>query len=168
MSLNCQSLNSKFSQIKWLLDKFAESAKPTHVLCLQETWTEDSELIDLAQFHIYNYYLLAKNCYACTHGGLSIYIHKNRNFKEKTDVIESDHWEEMFVELTDPSNPSKVKFTVCIFYRPPHTNVAQLQSFNCHFANKLESMNKRDNTFVCGDYNINLLSVNSDEHSSSF
>ena len=74
----------------------------------------------------------------------------------------------MFVELTDPSNPSKVKFTVGNFYRPPHTNVAQLQSFNRHFANKLESMNTRDTTFVCGDYNINLLSVNSDEHSSSF
>ena len=29
-------------------------------------------------------------------------------------------------------------------------------------------MNTRDTTFVCGDYNINLLSVNSDEHSSSF
>ena len=74
----------------------------------------------------------------------------------------------MFVELTDPSNPFKVKFTVGNFYRPPHTNVAQLQSFNRHFANKLESMNTRDTTFVCGDYNINLLSVNSDEHSSSF
>ena len=128
MSLNCHSLNSKFSKIKLLLDKFAESEKPIHVLCFQETWIEDSELIDMAQFHIDNYHLLAKN----------------------------------------PSNPSKVIFTVCNFYRPPHTNVAQLQSFNRHFANKLESMNTRDTTFVCGDYNINLLLVNLDEHSSSF
>ena len=112
MSLNCQSLNSKFLQIKLLLDKFAESDKPIHVLCFQETWIEDSELID--------------------------------------------------------SNASKVKFKVGNFYRPPDTNVAQLQSFNRHFANKLESMNTRDTTFVCGDYNINLLSINSDEHSSSF
>ena len=168
MSLNCQSLNSKFSEIKLLLDKFAESEKPIHVLCLQETWIEDSELIDMAQFHIDNYHLLAKNHYASAHGGLAIYIHKNWNFKEKTDIIESPHWEEMFVEVTGPSDPSKVIFTVGNFYRPPHTNVAQLQSFNRHFANKLESMNTRDTTFVCGDYNINLLSVNSDEHSSSF
>ena len=74
----------------------------------------------------------------------------------------------MFVEVADPSNPSKVIFTFGNFYRPPHTNVAQLQLFNRHFANKLESMNTRDSTCVCGDYNINLLSVNSDEHSSSF
>ena len=117
MSLNCQSLNSKFSEVKLLLDKFAESEKPIHVLWLQETWIEDSELIDMAQFHIDNYHLLAKNCYASAHGGLAFYIHKNWNFKEKTDIIESDHWEKMFVELTDPSNPSKVKFTVGNFYR---------------------------------------------------
>ena len=74
----------------------------------------------------------------------------------------------MFVEITDPSNPSILKFTVGNFYRPLHTNVAQLQSFILHFANKLESLKTRDTTFVCGDYNINLLSANSDEHSSSF
>ena len=139
-----------------LLDKFAESEKPIHILCLQETWIEDSELIDMAQFYIDNYHLLAKNCYTSAHGGLAIYIHKNWNFKEKTDIIESPHWEEMFVEVTDPSNPSKVIFTVGNFYRPPHTNVAQLQSFNRHFANKLESMNTRDTTFVCGGVTMTL------------
>ena len=51
-----------------LLDKFAKSDKPIHVLCLQETWVEDSELIDMAQFHIDNYHLLAKNGYASAHG----------------------------------------------------------------------------------------------------
>ena len=83
MSLNCQSLNSKFSQIKLLLDKFAKSDKPIHVLCLQETWIEYSELIDMAQFHIDSYHLLAKNRYASAHGRLAFYIHKNWNFKEK-------------------------------------------------------------------------------------
>ena len=150
------------------LDKFAESDKPIHVLCLQETWIEDSELIDMAQFHIDNYHLLAKNRYASAHGGLACYIHKNCNFKEKTDIIESPNWEEMFVEIADPSNPSKLKFTVGNFYPPPHTNVAQLQSFILHFANKLESLKTRGTTFVRGDYNINLLSANSDEHSTSF
>ena len=74
LSLNCQSLNSKFSQFKLLLDKFAESDKPIYVQLLQETWIEDSELIDMVQFHIDNYHLLAKNRYASDHGGLAIYI----------------------------------------------------------------------------------------------
>ena len=37
MSLNCQSLNSKFLQIKLHSNKFTESDNPIDVLCLQET-----------------------------------------------------------------------------------------------------------------------------------
>ena len=37
MSLNCQSWNVKFSNIKLMLDVFAEFKKPIQVLCLQET-----------------------------------------------------------------------------------------------------------------------------------
>ena len=44
-------------------------------------WIEDSEIIDMIQFHIDNYHLLANNRYASAHGGLAIYIHKNWNFK---------------------------------------------------------------------------------------
>ena len=47
MSLNCQSLNAKFSNIKLMLDVFAEFNKPIQVLCLQETWFENSDLIDM-------------------------------------------------------------------------------------------------------------------------
>ena len=56
MSLNCQSLNAKFPQIKLLLDTFGEQNKPIHVLCQQETWIENSDQIDMAQFHIDNYH----------------------------------------------------------------------------------------------------------------
>ena len=38
MSLNCQSLNAKFSNIKLMIDLFVELNKPMQVLCLQETW----------------------------------------------------------------------------------------------------------------------------------
>ena len=45
MSLNCQSLNAKFSNIKLTLDVFAKFNKPIQVPCLQETWLESSDLI---------------------------------------------------------------------------------------------------------------------------
>ena len=47
MSLNCQSLQAKFSQIKMRVDTFAENNTPIQVLCLQEAWFENSDLIDL-------------------------------------------------------------------------------------------------------------------------
>ena len=80
MSLNCQSLNAKFPHIKLLLDSFEEANKPVQVLCLQETWIENSDLIDMALFHIDNYYLVTKNRHASAHAGLALYIHKNLNF----------------------------------------------------------------------------------------
>ena len=96
------------------------------------------------------------------------YIHNNWNFKTRTDTIESLHWEEMFVELTNPGNPSKTKFTVGNFYRPPHATVAQLKLFiNC-FTQRLTMLNSCEAIFVCGDYNINLLSLNTDEHTGSY
>ena len=54
------------------------------------------------------------------------------------------------------------------FYRPPHTTVAQLKPFIKYFSQKLTELNSNNIAFVCGDYNINLLSVDSDEHSGSY
>ena len=73
-----------------------------------------------------------------------------------------------FVELTNPANPSKTKFTVGNFYRPPHATLAQLKLFiNC-FTQRLTMLNSCGAIFVCGDYNINLLSLNTDEHTGSY
>ena len=74
----------------------------------------------------------------------------------------------MFVELTNPANPSKMKFTVGNFYRLPHAIVAQLKLFINHFTQKLSMLNSYETTFVCGDYYINLLSLNSDEHTGCY
>ena len=168
VSLNCQSLSAKFPEIKLLLDTFGELNKPIHVLCLQETWIENSDLIDMAQFHIDNYQLVTKNRYASAHGGLAFYIHKSWNFKIRQDTTDSPLWEEMFVDIIDPSSPSNVKFSMGNFYRPPHTTVAQLKLFIRYFSHKLTELNSNNIAFVCGDYNINLLLVDSDEHSGSY
>ena len=73
MSINCQSLNAKFSKIKLLIDTFAEYGKPIQVPCFQETRFENTNLINMGQFHIDNYYLLTKNRYASDRGGLACY-----------------------------------------------------------------------------------------------
>ena len=81
LSLNCQRLNVKFPEIRLLLDTFRELNNSIHVLCLQETWIKDSDLIDMAQFHSDDYQLVIKSRYASAHGGLAFYIHKSWNLK---------------------------------------------------------------------------------------
>ena len=168
MSLNCQSLNAKFSNIKLMLDVFAEFNKPIQVLCLQETWFENSDLIDMGQFHIDDYHLITKNRYACNHGGLAFYIHKNWTFKIKDDIIDSPYLEEMYIDITDPLDPLKAKFTIGNIYRPPHSTIGHLTSFIDYFSRTLTLLSTRANTFVCGDYNINLLTLHSNEHTSNY
>ena len=171
MSLNCQSLHSKFSQIKLLvdtLDTFTENNTPIQVLCLQETWFENFELIDLGLYQIQNYHLVTKNRYARAHGGLACYIHRNWNYKVNPHTVDSLYLEELFIEITDPSNP-KYKLNVGIFYRPPHTSITQLTSFIDYFTQKLSMyVNTREYTFACGDFNIDLLSITANEHHSSY
>ena len=62
----------------------------------------------------------------------------------------------------------KYKLTVGNVYMPPHTSITQLTSFIDYFTQKLSMLNTRENTFVCGDFNINLLSITANEHHSSY
>ena len=52
MSLNCQSMHAKFTQIKILLDTFAANDTPIQVLCPKKTWFENSDQIDLGLYRI--------------------------------------------------------------------------------------------------------------------
>ena len=98
MSLNCQSLQAQFSQIKMLVDTFAENDTPIQVLCLQETWLENSDLIDLGIYQIQDYHFVTQNRYASAHGGLAFYIPHNWNYKIKSNEIDSLYWEELLLK----------------------------------------------------------------------
>ena len=122
----------------------------------------------MGQFHIDNYHLITRNRYANDHGGLAFYIHKNWNYKLREVIIDSPYWEELYVNITDPIDPSKIKFTVGNIYRPPHSSINQLTSFIEYFSQRLALFSKRANTFIRGDYNINLLTMHSNEHTSNY
>ena len=122
----------------------------------------------MKQFHIDNYQLVTKNRYASAHGGLALCIHKSWNIKIRQETTDSPLWEEMFVDIMDPSSPSNVKFSMGNFYRPPHITVAQLNLFIIYFSQKLTELNSNNIAIVCGDHNINLLLVDSDKHSGSY
>ena len=67
----------------------------------------------MTQFYIESYHLVTKNRHASAHGGLAFYMHKT--FKTRTYAIESLHWEEMFVELTNPLIGLKQNLLLAVF-----------------------------------------------------
>ena len=155
VSLNCQSLHSKFQYIKILLDNFQTNSCPIQILCLQETWFTAST--DVSLYQIENYHLITKGRYASEHGGLAIYVHNNWNYKLKPNVFDSPYWEELYIEVTDPMDADN-KFTVGNFYRPPHDHVNSLTLFIDYFSVTLSQYEQsRSTAYMCGDYNINLL-----------
>ena len=160
MSMNCQSLGSKLD-IELLLNSFEQYEKPIQVLCLQETWIEDADFLDLSLFQIQDYNLITQNCYANAHGELAYYIHKNRAYTIRPCVYKSPYWEEMFITLSDHVETKQSKFSMGNLYRPPHTQVSQLTSFIDYFSTTLAQFDaSNETTYVCGDYNINLLLIN--------
>ena len=74
--------------------------------------------MDLGLYHIQNYHLITKNRYTSHHGGLAFYIHNNWNYKVKSDTDDSPYWEELLVQVTDPSNP-KLNLMLLIFTDHP-------------------------------------------------
>ena len=57
MSLNCQSINAKFDEFRLFMNGI-NTVEEIGVVCLQETWTSETEDINL--FHIPNYKLFHK------------------------------------------------------------------------------------------------------------
>ena len=93
MSMNCESLGSKFDVIKLLLNCFEPYANPIQVVRLQETWIEDADFLDLSHFQIQDYTLITQNRYASAHGVLAYYIHKNWPYTIRTCENKSQYWD---------------------------------------------------------------------------
>ena len=72
MSLNCYSLNAKFTYVKLLIEKFKNKNCPIQALALQETWC--SNATDLSLYNIPGYQMISVGHHASTRGGLVIVI----------------------------------------------------------------------------------------------
>ena len=84
MSLNSQSINAKFDQLKLFLDNVIMES-PISVICIQESWAHEG--IEMSQFFLPNYTMIFENRRLSTHGGLIMYIHDDFAYKELNKEI---------------------------------------------------------------------------------
>ena len=71
-SLNIQSINAKFDQLKILLHLIQENNCHISAICLQETWLRDDSNNALISLDNYNFISQGKKC--SSYGGLAIYL----------------------------------------------------------------------------------------------
>ena len=130
------------------------------MVCLQETWISSGT--DLSPYIIPGYHLISNPHYASSHGGLVIYLSEKWNYTIKTDNTVSKLWERQIIEIFDPNKKLKRKIVSGNIYRPPHNSQDNLTNFLPEFSATLIEYNIRDhNTYMCGDYNVDLLKINS-------
>ena len=133
---------------------------PLQAICLQETWF--SSETDLSLYSIPGYHMISTGNYASNHGGLVIYLNKKWEYKLIADVTESKLWEKQIIEIFDPNKNQRQKIVIGNIYRPPYNLRDSLNTFMMEFnSTLLEHHTNSKKIYMCGDYNVDLLKLNS-------
>ena len=155
MSLNCQSVASKFDDLKIFIDEMITHNCYIDVINLQETWLGDSSYY--ADFTIPGYDLYMQP-YTCTsHGGLITYIKSSLKVTQlKTVYQRSNFWEAMFFAIENMNKP----LIIGNIYRPPRELIEPLTCFIEEFNTAINHDKIRGKKMILsGDFNINLLKI---------
>ena len=167
LSINCQSLNAKFDKLKLFLDD-VNTKNQISVICVQETWNHEGT--DTNCFSLPNYTLITANRRLTAHGGLITYVHNDFAYKEINigTTNESNLFESLFIELWRKDSTFQ-KFIVSNIYRLRSYLSADVRSFTNEFTNLLNVLRTRSKfVYLCGDYNIDLLKIQTNGEFSLF
>ena len=136
------------------------------MICLQETWTDNNCDISLYQLPNYNLFHQGKQC--SDHGGLFIYVHEEFIVEPINIAFHSTRWEGYCLKITQ-SRPYVRHYVIANIYRPPFEAIDDFTLFNEQFFTLLNKLsNLRHPSYICGDFNINLLKINVKAHYNNF
>ena len=123
----------------------------------------------LQLLHLNGYNMFHVNATSSKHGGVVTYVDNSYDVTIKAQVNNSDIWDGLFIEIKHENMKNSI--IVGNIYKPPKDNN------NCDivkgFVSELEPIlsdliNTNSEVLICGDYNINLLKINSESHFSYF
>ena len=158
-SLNCQSLHAKFDYIKLLTLNFMSDNCPLHVICLQETWFASDT--DLSLYEMPGYHMINTGRCASNHGGLLIYLNKMWTYKIRSCLTDYQIWEKQIIKIFYSNSTGRRGIIIGNIYRPPYNTRDNYDTFSVEFNAMLQEYHSNSQkTYICGDFNIDLLKVN--------
>ena len=158
LSLNIQSLNAKFDNLRHLIHDISCLHHDFSVICLQETWIHEHNS-NFINFTLPHYNMMLLKASISTHSGLCTYVHDTFSSNVRHFEFSSNEWEGQFIDLTHPS--LKHKITICNIYRPPRENIEQVELFLKEITPILHQLSRENSEVVfTGDFNLDLLMVN--------
>ena len=166
LSLNAQSIMAKFDEFQIAIDQINSTGQEISIICIQESWLSSECNVQL--FELHSYQLVSKGKYCSNHGGLLIYVH-NDFLWEPLDIRENTTgWENLFIKIRHKSLGSK-PYIIGNVYRLPKELLPEFHTFMDEFAETLETLQvNRIAIYLCGDFNIDLLKINSKIHYNTF
>ena len=105
------------------------------------------------------------------HGGLITYIHDTFSLERLSDVAynpNSTVYESMFLKIHNKTSKF-TKYIIGNIYRRPTSILVELDQFIEEFTDVVHHLQEKPSkSYLCGDYNINLLKFNSSHQYSRF
>jgi len=161
LSLNIQSLNSKFEEFQQFIHDLHQKGINLEVIALQETWAiQYPELLIIPGFQ----QIVYKNRLGMRGGGVGFYVKNGVNFKivDELSPFEEKIFESLTIQLTYPNNQN-VLLTSGYRSNGVMLNLTQNQQnerFFVHFDELLHKISQKQVTsYIFLDSNFDLLSL---------
>ena len=116
LSLNIDSLNSKFDELNILIHTLAESNVFISVICIQEARIGENSNAEHLNLKNYKIITQAYTDRCSRKGGLVTYLVNSIPLANQTTHNTYATWEGLFVDIIDDSGKN---ITICNIYRPP-------------------------------------------------
>ena len=160
LSLNCQSLSSKFDSISLILEDLRNKCGfQFSVICLQETWLK-GPTPDVSNFSLPGYQTFALGSTCSLHGGLICYVLEGFSVTLKQNLYKTSRlWEGLFLEISSENLKPVLLGNI---YRPPknNNNNQTINDFLTEFDLVTSEINKINKDIILvGDFNIDLLKI---------
>jgi endonuclease/exonuclease/phosphatase family metal-dependent hydrolase len=169
LSLNSQSLHSKYNQLRIYVEYFAQANFNFDIICLQETWINANH--DISMFQLDDYVFIHQTSSCSAHGGVAYYIHHNLEYEVLSLNGTEGIWDGLFIEvnLRNNINNSKKKIVIGNVYRPPRETVDNYSTFIDDFDEILSAkLRSNSEVVITGDFNFDLLKIQNSTHVNSF
>ena len=166
LSSNIQSINAKFSELEAYVNDVSSLNFKFSIICLQESWLSENDDLSLIQLAGYDCISQGKSC--SSKGGLLIYIDKRFDYEVKMNLNTYEHWEGQIIQITGGGLSQPV--IIGNIYRPPRPSKENYNKFINEFSTVISTLpcHQNNSVILAGDYNINMLQINEQEHCSTF
>ena len=174
LSLNCPNSNvlslihANLRSIRTNLVEFENYLQLLHIefriIGVTDTWLNESSRW---LYGMNNYEFIENHRTDKTGGGVGLFVRDNISFLKRPDLeIFNEYNESIFIEIEKTVFGMEKNVIIGVIYRPPNTDI---NTFNDQFATIMENIKQEEKIcYLMGDYDINLLNVESHGPTSDF